>query len=378
MVPNFSRKSIISIQWLCNFCAIFGLMPFYSFANKRFKLKRTCFMVFMSLICIVITGTAADTIYRIVCIDEFRLVHFMVMVSEFFGLLIWLVAAYQSCFKHNTWQEIFNGIQYFEDHNNDRIKERNIWKNTNLQFIVTVILVITILIYERITFNDSNQNVFLFNSSYIYFFLHFLLSTIIGNMALIIKNKFQNINRMLLTYEDTNLLKLLKGTRKVQDLYLQATTVIEYFNKLFGPLLFLMGLHCSALMLQFSVFVVYNMFDKEQQHDDYSLLIIGVVDIFLMLLWLGVTMFCCDNVVAESERIITICYKIQLKHSIFSVSYRSINNLLYVVTKKKVKFTAMDYYEIQRSTMFGVIGTTATYFVVLIQFYDGNKKRPTV
>lgn len=85
-------------------------------------------------------------------------------------------------------------------------------------------------------------------------------------------------------------------------------------------------------------------------------------------------MFCCDMAVLESEEIIMICYRIQLKYSVFSEAYQSIKNLLYLVTNTKIRFTAMDYYEINRSTMFDLIGTTATYFVVLIQFYDGNKK----
>ncbi|CAG9762816.1 unnamed protein product [Ceutorhynchus assimilis] len=79
--------------------------------------------------------------------------------------------------------------------------------------------------------------------------------------------------------------------------------------------------------------------------------------------------------VVESEEIITICYRLQLKYSVFTGPYQSIKNLLYLVNNSKVKFTAMDYYEINRSTMFDLIGTTATYFVVLIQFYDGKNKK---
>ncbi|KAH1028396.1 hypothetical protein HUJ05_001750 [Dendroctonus ponderosae] len=168
---------------------------------------------------------------------------------------------------------------------------------------------------------------------------------------------------------------LIKGTQKVKDLYSSMTDVVGRFNELFGPQLFLMGLHCSSQILQWSVSLVYSMFTtKDDNVNDYARLAVGIIYIFLMLIWLGITMFCCDMAVLESEEIITICYRIQLKYSVFSEAYQSIKNLLYLVTNTKIRFTAMDYYEINRSTMFDLIGTTATYFVVLIQFYDGNKK----
>lgn len=89
-------------------------------------------------------------------------------------------------------------------------------------------------------------------------------------------------------------------------------------------------------------------------------------------------MFCCDMAVIASEEIVTISYRIQLNYPVFSTPYQNIKNLLFVVNNSKVRFTAMDYYDINRSTMFDLIGTTATYFVVLIQFYDGSNKQLSI
>ncbi|XP_030745762.1 uncharacterized protein LOC115874681 isoform X2 [Sitophilus oryzae] len=162
------------------------------------------------------------------------------------------------------------------------------------------------------------------------------------------------------------------GTKKVKDLYASMAEIVETFNRLFGPQLFLMGLHCSSQILQWSVTLVYNMFSDDKD-DDYDRLVVGIIYIIMMLIWLGITMFCCDLAVVESEEIVTICYRIQMAHPVFSEPYQNIKNLLYLVNNSKIRFTAMDYYEISRSTMFDLIGTTATYFVVLIQFYDGKK-----
>ncbi|CAG9762817.1 unnamed protein product [Ceutorhynchus assimilis] len=124
----------------------------------------------------------------------------------------------------------------------------------------------------------------MFHTSYIYFFLHFLLSTIIGNMALILKNKFQDINSLLSSYEADQSITVVKGTKKVKDLYSDMTEIVDRFNELFGPQLFLMGLHCSSQILQWSVALVNSMLKTKDEHqDDLVRLAIGVIYIFLML-----------------------------------------------------------------------------------------------
>lgn len=82
---------------------------------------------------------------------------------------------------------------------------------------------------------------------------------------------------------NSNSLKFI-GTKKVKDLYASMTEVVERFNELFGPQLFLMGLHCSSQILQWSVSLVYSMFTaKDDQYYDYVRLVVGVIYIFLML-----------------------------------------------------------------------------------------------
>lgn len=62
------------------------------------------------------------------------------------------------------------------------------------------------------------------------------------------------------------------------------TDVVGRFNELFGPQLFLMGLHCSSQILQWSVSLVYSMFTtKDDNFNDYARLAVGIIYIFLML-----------------------------------------------------------------------------------------------
>ncbi|XP_050298704.1 uncharacterized protein LOC126737734 [Anthonomus grandis grandis] len=304
------------------------------------------------------------------------------MVGEILGILIWCTALYQAIFKRDVWSSLFSQILDLEDIknlNSIETKERNFLKNVNFQLACTISMIVGMFVYELVTFSGAEKKVFLFSSSYVYFFLHFLLSTIIGNMAIILKNKFQEINNLLSSYEADQSITVIKGSKKVKDLYAAMIQIVERFNELFGPQLFLMGMHCSSQILQWSVALVYSMFASNDEADDFVTIrmVVGVIYIVLMLIWLGVTMFCCDIAVEESEEIITISYRLQLKYPVFSEPYQNIRNLLYLINNSKVKFTAMDYYDINRSTMFDLIGTTATYFVVLIQFYDGNKKTVT-
>ncbi|KAF7270315.1 hypothetical protein GWI33_016716 [Rhynchophorus ferrugineus] len=291
------------------------------------------------------------------------------------GVLIWTTALYHATWKKDIWKCLFTEIALLEDVTNlntNKNVETNIFKSATFQLILTILIIGGLFAYEPSRMGHNNQKVFLYTTTYIYFFLHFLLSVIIGNVAVILKLKFQDINNYFLAFEYENSTALIKGTKKVKDLYASMVDIVETFNKLFGPQLFLMGLHCSSQILQWSLTLVYNMF-SDDDNDDYDRLIIGVIYIVLMLIWLGVTMFCCDLAVVESEEIVAICYRLQMAHPVFSEPYQNIKNLLYLVRTSKIRFTAMDYYEISRSTMFDLIGTTATYFVVLIQFYDSKK-----
>lgn len=66
----------------------------------------------------------------------------------------------------------------------------------------------------------------------------------------------------------------------------------------------------------------------------------------------------------------TTCYNLQDCISIYSKPYLELQEFTNKIPCFKVGFTACGFYNIDRSIMFSVIGSVATYFIVAEQFWD--------
>lgn len=76
----------------------------------------------------------------------------------------------------------------------------------------------------------------------------------------------------------------------------------------------------------------------------------------------------CDRVAREAGRIVSVCHKIQEKLPQSSWERNEIFKLLTLVNSKKALYTAADYFIVSRSTLFGLLSVTTTYFIILVQF----------
>lgn len=81
-------------------------------------------------------------------------------------------------------------------------------------------------------------------------------------------------------------------------------------------------------------------------------------------------MIICDQIVTESKKIMTTCYDLQDCISIYSKPYAELQLFTKKMSTMKVKFTASGFFEIKRSMIFSIMGSIATYFIVVEQFWD--------
>jgi gustatory receptor len=79
-------------------------------------------------------------------------------------------------------------------------------------------------------------------------------------------------------------------------------------------------------------------------------------------------MIFCDAVETESKRGIFLCYKLQEQFSEHSDKRKELFNLGHQLKANTVKITAANFFRINKTTLFTIFGTTATYFIVLVQF----------
>lgn len=73
----------------------------------------------------------------------------------------------------------------------------------------------------------------------------------------------------------------------------------------------------------------------------------------------------CDKIINEANKIITTSCEIQEKLN--SNGKEEIVNLLTMMKAKKPCYTAAGYIILNRNTLFSILSTTATYFIILLQ-----------
>lgn len=76
----------------------------------------------------------------------------------------------------------------------------------------------------------------------------------------------------------------------------------------------------------------------------------------------------CDRTTTEASKFIDICYDIQEQLPSSSSYQKGFMLLINIVKDTQVRFTAANYFEINRRTFFGLLSVSATYFIIIIQF----------
>ncbi|RZB40915.1 hypothetical protein BDFB_014701 [Asbolus verrucosus] len=76
----------------------------------------------------------------------------------------------------------------------------------------------------------------------------------------------------------------------------------------------------------------------------------------------------CDLAASESKKIMLLCYKMQQGFSDNSKERRELKWLTNEISINIAKFTAAEFFEINRNTFFGILSTTTTYLIIIIQF----------
>lgn len=82
-----------------------------------------------------------------------------------------------------------------------------------------------------------------------------------------------------------------------------------------------------------------------------------------------ITTLIVDSVKNTAEHSIWVCHITRSYFERNSEVHDELETFAQVVTQTVPKFTAAGFFEINRRTIFHVFSVTATYFIVIIQFY---------
>jgi gustatory receptor len=79
-------------------------------------------------------------------------------------------------------------------------------------------------------------------------------------------------------------------------------------------------------------------------------------------------MIACDSATMASETTVGLCYKLQERFATNSEIRTELFKLAQQVNNNVVKITAANFFQINKATLFGTLGTTTTYFIIILQF----------
>lgn len=78
-----------------------------------------------------------------------------------------------------------------------------------------------------------------------------------------------------------------------------------------------------------------------------------------------------NSTTTESKKLTFSCYKLQdVFHDSFTACLEVVN-LAKELETNVLKFTAVDFFDMSHNTLFGILATTLTYLIIIIQ-YDGS------
>lgn len=98
----------------------------------------------------------------------------------------------------------------------------------------------------------------------------------------------------------------------------------------------------------------------------------NVISRIFLQIAIGLLFLCCDSVVREAQKVTKHCYQIQeeidsgTKYD--SESLKKLTRLIQFMEHCDVKFTAVNYFNINRGTILQVINIVTTYLIVIMQF----------
>lgn len=86
-------------------------------------------------------------------------------------------------------------------------------------------------------------------------------------------------------------------------------------------------------------------------------------------------MSACDSVTQESQKILSTCYTYQYYFPAYSEGKEALFNLINEAVHDKPVFSAARFFDLNRSSMFTLYGSIATYFIIIIQFNQNMLNR---
>ncbi|XP_060524885.1 uncharacterized protein LOC132701176 [Cylas formicarius] len=377
MELTYTRRSIMFLVPILFYANIFGSVPKYDFVGKRIVTsKKRLFWLAFQIVCYgaVTVYSLHGRLEHLYDIYNSNVLVLLDLATEIVGSLTICFTIVETHLNRNLWQKFFHQLADLESctkwcDSGRNVRETNVLRNPFVQFCFVQVFWILFSLYAILVWVYRDNH---FNPSYLIsrLFLNYvesLRAIVIANFALLALHKYRGINKVIVQNTRRSIRMF-----KIKATYLKMDDTIRTFNRLLGKqILYIFIVKSMQLVSVFSRLAqpmrVTHILSIEFHFD---LILLNLLLCISSLFAVSAITFSCHATVKESEKLIGICYKLQEKFHIYSEEYQEIQNLINLVTTKRVTFTAADFFEINKPILFALVSTATSYFIVVIQLQN--------
>jgi gustatory receptor len=395
---KLSRHDIRFLHFMYKIGNILGIVPVYNFENFKITAPRLNKIYASFLFVLEIAGTL-----WIIYVRNFDTnIRFFTMSFKILGscdtLLLALLKASViigvSYCKQGAWSKLNNKFQFVDKKLNNRDRqEKNFLKNVYVYFalshslyLICVVYTFTIRMLEKGYLVLKLFILIEFNAYY-----DFYLQMLLYNIALAFKARYQQLNEQLLHVNT--------GTAKKNSVYFIKEIgrlsrllgeMVGIFNNVFGlPLVFIIG-RCVIKTLASLIFFTSTLYIDNDSLKERLVISSVAQTVFIIVSWTklfsrdaefifqastSLLILACDAARSESYKTVFLCYKLREKFPDKSEEQKELLQLAQIVEVNKANFSAADFFDVNRNTLFGIFGTITTYLIVTIQFNENTKSQ---
>lgn len=260
----------------------FGILPNIDFKTNRLRSTK-CSLIYV-IVLLILIALMEVYIWTHKFYMEYSKESYLPMIvritCELVGFTMFVCVVTWSYTKRTLWEKLFQDITFVyseqivkETHE----KKQTMLRNASLYFIIITFMILVLYVMDILFWQIENRSIN-FILSYVYFYYSFLLSNLIGNVAMELSSQFRYIKNGLVASEYTSAENFTRILIQTKRLYLEMLKVIDTFNQLFGHVLLLMAVQCSIQILDFGVFLVEKVLPNLKfEYDAFFIYVIFIV-----------------------------------------------------------------------------------------------------
>ncbi|KAJ8921495.1 hypothetical protein NQ315_003113 [Exocentrus adspersus] len=188
----------------------------------------------------------------------------------------------------------------------------------------------------------------------------------------LLRKRYENIDKRLGGINNYKVIRsgTIKELQRIYVVYTDVDEAVHTFNKIFGWPMFLSLVETTEMVLFFLAMWVENavplVSDKPLPVQGLGVIFTSVV--FLRLCGPIMIIFSCDAVLQGANKVLRNCRLLQATVPFLPREMEELKRLENLMENKMPKFTAANFFQINRSTLLAIISTTTTYMIVILQF----------